>query len=262
MLDEATRRERHDLELLRRYQEDHDLQAREELTGRLMPLVRSLARRYASGGDTLEDVVQVGALGLVKAIDRFDRDAGHRFVTFAAPTISGEIKRYFRDTSWDVHVPRSMKELDARVTGARRVFAEAAGREPTTTELAEELSIDVDQVKEGLRASSAHNALSLDRPCTASEDGRALQPISAPSIEPGYVEVEQRDLVVRACRGLSERQREIVLRRFFGEELQHEIASRIGVSQMQISRLIRAALCDMRENLAHEEERHPAELAA
>ncbi|MSW50987.1 MAG: sigma-70 family RNA polymerase sigma factor, partial [Actinobacteria bacterium] len=135
MLQEASRRERIDNDLLRRYHDDGDLLAREQLAERCVPLVRSIARKYSGRGQDMDDLQQAGMLGLVKAIDRFDASTGHRFITFGVPNIQGEIRRHFRDRTWAVHVPRSVQELDAKIQHTRKAVLEETGVEATPDDL-------------------------------------------------------------------------------------------------------------------------------
>jgi RNA polymerase sigma-B factor len=240
--------ERRDAVLLRRYHRCGDLAARDELVEHGLPLVRALARRYAGKGEAFDDLVQVGCLGLLKAIDRFDDDAGHRFVSFAVPNITGEIKRHFRDHSWTVHVPRSVQELDARVEETSARLSAATGRAPSVAEIAAELGESEERVREGLRGGRAHTALSLDHPMG---DGNAAGDLVG-AIEDGYRAAEDRIVLRAACRGLDARDRRIVGMRFVGDRLQREIAEEIGVSQMQVSRLLRRAVGRMREEVGRQ----------
>jgi RNA polymerase sigma-B factor len=237
--------EHRDAALLRRDHRSGDLAARDELVDHGLPLVRALARRYAGKGEAFDDLVQVGCLGLLKAIDRFDDDAGHRFVAFAVPNITGEIKRHFRDHSWTVHVPRSVQELDARVEEASARLSASTGRAPSVAELAADLGEPEERIREGLRGGRAHAALSLDQPLA---DGReAADVVGGP--EDGYRAVEDRIVLRAACRGLDQRDRTIVGMRFVGDRLQREIADEVGVSQMQVSRLLRRAVARMRDEV-------------
>lgn len=237
--------ESRDAALLRRYRRSGDLAARDELVEHALPLVRSLARRYAGKGESLDDLVQVGCVGLLKAIDRFDPDAGHRFVSFAAPNITGEIKRHFRDHSWAVHVPRSVQELDARIDQAAVRATAGGGRAPTVAELAAELDEPEARIREAMRGGRAHDTLSLDHPLG---DGQTrMDAVGAP--DAGYDTAEDRALLRAACRGLDARDRRIVGMRYVGDRLQREIADEVGVSQMQVSRLLRRALGRMRDEV-------------
>jgi RNA polymerase sigma-B factor len=246
MPEDVSRRDRRDLDLLRRYHDHGDLRARDEMVRRVMPLVRSIARRYADRGEPLDDLVQVGCVGLVKAIDRFDPHAGHRFVSFAAPNVSGEIKRYFRDHSWAVHVPRAAQELAAKVHIAQRRWADAVGREPTVDELCGELGESADRIVDAITAGRAYRAAPLERPAA---DGDGLVYELHGRDDPGFATVEDRHYVEQAARALDPRSRRIVRERFCDERLQREIASDIGVSQVQVSRILDNALRRMREEL-------------
>ncbi|CAB4930823.1 unannotated protein [freshwater metagenome] len=255
MLEEASRREKIDMGLLRRYHEDGDVLAREELAERCMPLVRSLARRYAGRGESLEDLVQAGTIGLVKAIDRFDLGSGHRFVSFAAPNIQGEIRRHFRDHTWAVHVPRSLQELDAKVQGAQAAILQETGREASDDDVAEALGITVDEVREAQAVGRSYRATSLDAP-----SGESREIIdTCGERERGYEHVEAAVVVEDAMNALKERDRRVLHMRFHEGLLQREIAERIGVSQMQVSRIIAAAVDRMGEHVRAGE---PAPVAA
>jgi RNA polymerase sigma-B factor len=237
--------EHRDAVLLRRYHRTGDREARDELVEHGLPLVRSLARRYAGRGEGLDDLVQVGCLGLLKAIERFDDDAGHRFVSFAVPTITGEIKRHFRDHSWTVHVPRGIQELDARVEEASARIAAATGRRPTVGELAAELGESEERIREAVRGGRAHTALPLETPLG---DGRSADDLVGRT-DDGYRAAEDRLVLRAACRALEPRERRIVGMRFVGDRLQREIAEEVGLSQMQVSRLLRRAVGHMREEV-------------
>ncbi|MBF6621869.1 MAG: SigB/SigF/SigG family RNA polymerase sigma factor [Patulibacter sp.] len=249
MLEDATRREQRDLELLRRVHDHDDAHARDELARRFMPLVYSIARKYQSNGEPFEDIAQAGAIGLVKAIDRFDIRAGSRFVSFAAPNIQGEIRRHFRDHTWAVHVPRSMQELSQRVRQAQRELLDRTGREPSVAQLAKHLGEPAERVTEALSAGDAYEALSIDQPA---RDGEAA-PDRTGRIDRGYDGVEQRVTIADACSTLDERTRHVVFQRFYEDRLQREIADEIGVSQMQVSRLLSRGLEQMREHLSDAE---------
>jgi RNA polymerase sigma-B factor len=245
MLQDAARRERTDLALLRRYHEDGDTAAREELAQRCMPLVRSMARRYAGRGEDMEDLVGAGTVGLVKAIDRFDASTGHRFVSFAVPNIQGEIRRHFRDHTWAVHVPRSMQELDAKLQAARKRLESATGNEPTDDDLAAELDVRPEDVREARTAGRAYRALSMDAP--AGESHGLTDTHGRP--DPGYDRVEAAATIEDAMQVVSDRDRSVLRMRFQEDLLQREIAERIGVSQMQVSRIVAGALERMSDHV-------------
>src|SRR6476469_5489622 len=177
-----------DRDLLRRWRDNHDEQARLELVERTLPLARTLARRYANKGEALDDLEQVAALGLVKAIDRFDLGRDVRFTTFAVPTIAGEIKRHFRDRGWMIRVPRDVQELSARLSVTRERLTRELGRSPSVTELADGARASVAQVLEALGAADAYRALSLDAPLGDGID--ALDSIGGD--DGGFELVEQR----------------------------------------------------------------------
>jgi RNA polymerase sigma-B factor len=244
--------------LFARYRRGNDPAAREALVERFLPLARQLARRYHRRGDVpLEDLVQVASLGLLNAIDRFDPERATAFSSFAVPTIAGELKRHFRDKVWSVRVPRDLNELALRVDRTSELLVHRLGRIPTVSDIADHLDITVEEVLEAREAAAAYRADSLDRPASADdEDGSRLVDMLGGD-DPGFARAEQSATVDRLMRALTDRQREIVRLRF-GEDLtQSEIGERVGLSQMQVSRLLRQAIARLRETA----ERHaPAEL--
>ena len=244
MLEEATQRELRDRQLLKRYRNHGDHEAHDELVARFTPMVRSFARRYAGRGEELEDLVQVGMLGLVKAIEGFDLSRPHRFVSYAAPTITGEMKRHFRDHCWSVAVPRSMKELQTRLI-AEEAAIEREGVEPTTAEVARRLETTEAQVHDARRAARCFRINSLSFP--TGEDREMLDTLG--ESEGGYKHVEDVDLLEDALEVLSERDRDVVRMRFRDGLLQREIGERVSVSQMQVSRILDQAADKMRAHL-------------
>jgi RNA polymerase sigma-B factor len=246
MLQEANRRERIDTDLLRRYHDEGDLQAREQLAERCVPLVRSIARKYVGRGEDFEDLQQAGMVGLVKAIDRFDVATGHRFISFAVPNIQGEIRRHFRDRTWAVHVPRSVQELDARVQSARRAMLEETGHEASVDDLAETLEVTAAEIRDAQAAGRSYRAASLDQPVG---EGRTLTDARG-TTDDGYAVVEDRSVTEEALEVLDDRERLVVTWRFRDELLQREIAERIGVSQMQVSRILKQAVERMHDRVA------------
>jgi RNA polymerase sigma-B factor len=228
-----------DARLLRRYQRDRDAETRAELLDRFLPLARHLARRY-HGQAEREDLEQVAAFALLKAIDRFDIDRGMAFTSFAVPTIIGELKRYFRDYSWSVHVPRSIKDLKVRLDASTRELSAQLGRSPTPLELANCTGATVEQVMEALAAHTAHRADSLDRPL--SEDGDSGIDLLGSEVDPGYAHAENATLVQSLLNTLPERERLILRLRFHEDLTQAEIGERLGISQMHVSRLIRKSI--------------------
>ncbi len=238
--------------LLRRYHEDGDLAAREELIERYMSLVRSLARRYAYRGEQLDDLVQIGAIGLIKAIDRFDLERGVELTTYATPNIIGEIKRHFRDKGWSVRVPRGLQELNVKVSKLIEQLTVQLGRSPTIPELAKAAGVEEEQVLEALESGRAYTSVSLSSGGGTDEDGE-LDPLeSLGTIEHEYEVAEDRAVLAPGFQVLDERERKILHLRFFSGLTQSQIASEVGISQMHVSRLIRRSLEKIREEIAEE----------
>jgi RNA polymerase sigma-B factor len=238
----AVRRERR--RLLHAYKQDGDLAARDRLIADLMPLVRSLALRYTGRGESLEDLVQVGSIGLINAVDRFDPERGVELTTYAVPTILGEIQRHFRDKAWAVHVPRSVKELRVRLARVLDTLSAELGRSPTIEELAKAAGAEEEQVIEALESDQAYTARSLSAPVDDESGGSLLELVGEP--EGGYAQVEEGALVQAGLEALDPRERRIVELRFFQGLTQSQIAAEIGISQMHVSRLLRSALQTMR----------------
>jgi RNA polymerase sigma-B factor len=238
-------RDRRELEVLWRNRRDEA--ARAALVARFMPLARSLARRYERSSESLDDLLQVASLGLLKAIDRFDPSRGNAFVSFAVPTILGELRRYFRDCCWDVHVPRGTQERTLKLEEAQRRLTLDRGRAPSVGELAEYLEIDSEQVLDAMVASQAYGALSLDAPRSSmtGEPATTYAELLGDTDE-GYELVEDRVTIKRALEYIPPRERAVLELRFVEDLTQSEIAERIGVSQMQVSRLLRHALEQLR----------------
>jgi RNA polymerase sigma-B factor len=240
--------------LLRRYHEDGDLAAREELIERYMSLVRSLARRYAYRGEQLDDLVQIGAIGLIKAIDRFDLERGVELTTYATPNIIGEIKRHFRDKGWSVRVPRGLQELNVQISKLIEQLTVQLGRSPTIPELARAAGVEEEQVLEALESGRAYSSVSLSTGGGSDEDGE-LDPLeSLGTIEHEYEVSEDRAVLAPGFKVLDERERKILHLRFFSGLTQSQIAAEIGISQMHVSRLIRRSLEKIREEIAEESE--------
>jgi len=232
--------------LLVAYLENGDVRARDRLVEEMMPLVRSLANRYAGRGEPTEDLVQVGAIGLVKAIDRFELEKGVELSTYAVPTIVGEIRRHFRDRTWGVHVPRRLKELSMRLSRTRDDLSAELGRSPTVAELAEAVGVDEEEVIDALQASKAYAPRSLDQP---HDDDEPARPTGLADEERGYAALERGSVVRQGLDTLDERERRIVVLRFLRGMSQSEIAAEIGISQMHVSRLLRKSLETMRGRL-------------
>ena len=240
--------------LLRAYREHGDLAARDRLVESFMPLVASLARRYAGRGEQLEDLQQVAALGLVKAIDRFDLDRDVDLVTYIFPTVVGELKRHFRDRVWSVTVPRRLKELHQLLARLIDELTARDGRSPTIPELAEGAGVEEEEVLEALESGRAYSTLSLSQG-GSSQEGEDLDPLETlGEIEHQYEVSEDRAVLAPGFRALDERERMILHLRFFDGLTQSQIAQRVGISQMHVSRLIRRSLEKIRETIAADEE--------
>jgi len=240
--------------LLRRYHEDGDLQAREQLIEQYMSLVRSLARRYSYRGEQLEDLVQIGAIGLIKAIDRFDLERGVELTTYATPNIIGEIKRHFRDKGWAVRVPRGLQELNVQLSRLMEQLTVQFGRSPTIPELAKAAGVEEEEALEALESGRAYTSLSLSVGGGGGEDDD-LDPLESIGTEEHEYEVsEDRAVLAPGFKALDERERMILQLRFFEGLTQSQIAQQIGISQMHVSRLIRRSLEKIRETIAEDEE--------
>ena len=250
--------ERNDQDLLRRYHEQNDLEAREKLIEQYLPLVRSLARRYSYRGEQLEDLVQVGCIGLIKAIDRFDIERGVELTTYATPNIIGEIKRHFRDKGWSVRVPRGLQELNVRLSHLVEELTVQLERSPTIAELAKAAGVEEEEVLEALESGQAYATLSLSAAGGGgSDDGSELDPLeSLGELEHEYEVSEDRAVLAPGLRALDDRERRILHLRFFEGLTQSQIAQQVGISQMHVSRLIRRALEKIRDEIAVEEPVH------
>jgi RNA polymerase sigma-B factor len=224
--------------------------ARDALVHLHLPLVEHCARRFRNRGEPFEDLVQVGTIGLIKSIDRFDSDRGVEFSTYATPTIIGEIKRYFRDKGWAIRVPRRLQELRMQIGSATAELTQSLGRSPTPRELAERIGCTVEEIVEGLESSNAYSTLSLD----ASDDAEDAAPmLDAMGIDDANIEhVEIRESIKPLLDRLDAREKQILLLRFFKNMTQSQIAAEIGVSQMHVSRLLARTLDHLRTSLRDE----------
>ena len=232
-------------ELFERWRSDHDREARDELISRFLPLARKLARRYVQSSEPYDDLVQVASLGLVKAVERFDPDRGFAFTSFAVPTIVGELKRYFRDTGWAIHVDRGAQERARKINEARQAISARTGQPPRVDELAQYLELSEEEVLDGLQVAEAYGTVSLDAPLAGEDDASRIDAIGDEDERLGLV--DDQTTIFAAARHLPQREREILYLRF-GEDLtQSEIAERVGVSQMQVSRLLRRSLQRLRQ---------------
>lgn len=248
-----------DAELIRRYRQDDDEAAREGLVERYIPLARRLARRYQHSGEELDDLYQVASLALLKAIDRFDPDRGSDFSSYAVPTILGEVKRHFRDHTWAVHVPRDLQERTLKVSGAIEELGKSLGRAPSVSELSEKLDMDAEAIVEALSATDAYAALSLEAEPTRDPDAVTLGE-SLGEEDPGFEVAEYGAAIQGTLREMPERERLVLHLRFVQDMTQTQIAERIGVSQMQVSRLIRRAVSSLRASAADHPDAPDAEV--
>jgi RNA polymerase sigma-B factor len=243
-------------ELLRRWHEDRDGVAREALVDRFMPLARRLANRYRTPHEPIDDLIQVAAVGLLGAIDRFDPGREIPFTSFAIPTILGELKRYFRDTGWSVHVPRGPQELALQVARATELITAQAGRPPRVQDLAEYLELSREDVVAALDTGNAHYAASLDAPLPSADpdDPKALiETIS--HTDGGYGLVEATVSLSVAMARLPYLERRALQMRLGGDLRQQDIAVKLGCSQMQVSRLLRRAAAGLREMMDSPQDR-------
>jgi RNA polymerase sigma-B factor len=229
-----------------------DRRARDELIERWLPLARSVARRYQRAGEPLDDLVQVASLALVKAIDRYDPALGNAFSSYAVPTIGGELKRHFRDRGWVVRPPRGLQELALRVEGAATRLTARLDRAPTIRELAIATESNDEQILEALQICSGRNALSLQAAIGDADEQTALQDILG-THDDGYAQAEMHAFLDDLMTGLPRRSREILRLRFEEDLTQHEIGELFGVSQMQISRVVRQAISQLRHIADHHE---------
>ena len=241
-----SKRLQEDRALFQRLADRGDPVDREVLVERFLPLARSLAARYQRRTEPFDDIFQVACLGLVKAIDRYDLSLGRAFSSFAVPTIAGEIKRYYRDRTWSVHVPRDLQELTLTVDRARGELETKLGRSPTTTEIAERVDVTEEEVLEALQAGNAYRAASLDAPARDDDDATVGDLVA--HHEKGFALAETRADLRVLSRVLQPRERVVIQMRFERDMTQQEIGKIVGLSQMQISRILRTAFVRLREH--------------
>jgi RNA polymerase sigma-B factor len=233
----------HEHELLRRYHVDGDLAARDQLAEEMVPLGRALASRYAGRGEPLDDLVQVACVGIMKAIEGFDISREVRFSSYATPTVLGELKRHFRDRTWAMHVPRGMQELQLTLAETRDKLTGELGRSPSVKELAAAVNVPVEEVLQTLQSIGARRTRSLDEP-TSDRDTTLADALGGD--DPELSRAEMRVLIDEALDVLRPRDQEILRLRFAEDMTQTEISKRVGVSQMQISRIIRESINRLR----------------
>jgi RNA polymerase sigma-B factor len=254
MLRTQKSRQNEGLELFRRWQSERDWSAREELVRRHLSLARKIARRYAHTREPFDDLFQVASLGLVKAIDRFDPDRGLVFSSFAVPTILGELKRHFRDRGWAIHVPRGLQELALKVQDAEIKLSSRAQRSPSVLEIAQYLEIEIEQVLEALEVLATHHAASLDAPVGQVLDDETLTRLDTIGQEDDRFDlVDTAATLSAAVQRLPDSDRNVLALRFDEELTQHQIAERIGVSQMQVSRILRRITDQLRDTMGMEQ---------
>lgn len=220
---------------------------RDSIVERCLPLADHIARRFDGRGEARDDLVQVARVGLVNAVIRFDVEAGSDFVSFAVPTIMGEVRRHFRDNSWSLKVPRRLKELHLRLGAATAEMSQRLGRAPTPTELAAELEMDRDEIVEGLIAGSSYNTMSIDGG-NDSEDAPAIADTLG-DVDANLDQIDNREALRPLLASLPERERTVLVLRFFESLTQTQIAERVGISQMHVSRLLAKSLARLRDEL-------------
>lgn len=234
-------------ELFRRYKQDGDEEAREQLIANHINLVRYLASKFLNRGEELEDLVQVGTIGLIKAIDRFDPERGLEFTTYATPTIMGEIKRHFRDKGWSVRVPRRLQELSTKVSQATDALTSELHRTPSVAEIAERVGASVDEVLEAMESSSAYSSVPLEG---GGEDDDAPSVLDQYAAEDNEIDAtDNRMLLEGIIQDFSSREKDIIRMRFEDGLTQSEIAQSLGISQVQVSRLLRRTLARIHDKI-------------
>jgi RNA polymerase sigma-B factor len=224
-------------------------EVRDQLVALHLPLVEHLARRFRNRGEPYDDLLQVGTIGLIKAIDRFDTDRGVEFSTYATPTVVGEIKRHFRDKGWAVRVPRRLQDLRLQITAATQELSQSQGRSPTVSELASHLGLGEDEVLEGLESANAYATISLDAGGEAGDDEGLAMMDTLGTDDDALEGVEYRESLKPLLAALPARERHILMLRFFRNMTQSEIAAEVGISQMHVSRLLARTLSQLREGL-------------
>ena len=232
-------------ELFRKYRETHDVALRNQIVEKYLYIAAVLAKKFVGRGVEYDDLYQVASLALIKGVDRFDERKGLRFSTFITPTITGEIKNYFRDRSRLVHLPRKVGELRVSIKHASEAFFAEQGRKPTAKELAQQLGVSEEEV---LRATDAGGVVSLDVPVDREGEGMSLHDV-LPADGDIFEKVEDRDALEAALRTLTRQERELIKCRFGQELSQMETAKKLGVSQMNVSRMERRVLQKLRETM-------------
>lgn len=236
---------------IRTFQESGDEEAQTNLVLHYERLVQSIARKYSNGKSYHEDIVQVGMLGLLGAIRRYDPEYGRSFEAFAVPTIIGEIKRFLRDKTWAVHVPRRIKELGPKIKAAAETLTNELQRSPKVQEIAEYLEVEEDDVLEAMEMGRSYQALSMDHSLEADSDGSTVTLFDIiGDMDNGYEMTDQRLIVAEALNVLSEREKQIIQYTYIEQLSQKEAGERLGISQMHVSRLQRKAIKRLQEVIA------------
>jgi len=241
-------------DLFQEYRRTNDASLRAHFVEQHEGLVRHVAKDYADSGEPFEDIISVGMLGLVHAVDRFDPDRGTKFATFAVPTIRGEIQRYFRDHTWAIRVPRRIQELSIKARELGDKLATERGRPPTYAELAGALNVTEEDLVEALEVGRQYESVSLESATEEDDDtGRsALDRVGEK--DPRLEEIAERDQLARALRQLPARERVVLVLRYYAELSQQEVGRRLGISQMHVSRLQHQALRNLRKIMGKADE--------
>jgi RNA polymerase sigma-B factor len=226
---------------------------RDELVTGYLPVAQHIARRFAHRGEPLDDLIQVATVGLINAVDRFEPDRGSDFFSFAVPTISGEVRRHFRDQGWSMRVPRRLKDLHVSINAAVAELSQSLGRAPRPSELAEKLGLPTNEVLEGLAAGQAYRGSSLDEILSGDQSGTTLGDLLGEA-DAELERVDYQQSLQPLLAELPDRERTILMLRFFGNKTQTQIADQVGVSQMHVSRLLAQTLARMRDRLETGEE--------
>lgn len=224
-------------------------QVRDELVTGHLPLAIHIARRFAHRGEPQDDLEQVATVGLINAVDRFEPDRGSDFLSYAVPTITGEVRRHFRDQAWSMRVPRRLKDMHVAIGAAVSQLSQTLGRAPRPSELAAHLDCSTEEVLEGLEAANAYRSASLDEVLTDDESSGHTVADALGDADSALDQVEYREAVRPLLATLPERERTILLLRFFGNLTQTQIAEQVGISQMHVSRLLAQTLATLRDHL-------------
>lgn len=239
-------------QLFFQYKKSGDPKIRDRLITTYSNLVEYLARRFKNRGEPLDDLIQVGMLGLIKAIDRFDVERHVEFTTYATPTIIGELKRYFRDKSWAVRVPRRLQELNSQINKISGRLTQSLGRSPTIGEIADYLKLSEEEVIEAVETGEAYNFVSLESSIASNDEGFSLLEYIGEE-DKHLANLEDRANLIKVLSSLGKREQQIIYLRFFQGLTQTEIAAKLDISQMHVSRILRDTLQSLRRSLALEE---------